>query len=115
MGAKKLSSVPRHNFCVCGPIFKIFFTLKAVFMDNAECNKLRSGTYQSPKRNTTLDMYLIFRYQETGSIRPGVIGGSKPRVATPEVEKKIEDYKRENPGIFSWEIREQLVKVSSVL
>ena len=50
------------------------------------------------------------RYQETGSIRPGVIGGSKPRVATPEVENKIEEYKKDNPGIFSWEIRERLVK-----
>ncbi|CAG2159860.1 unnamed protein product, partial [Oppiella nova] len=53
---------------------------------------------------------ILNRYQETGSIRPGVIGGSKPRVATPEVEKKIEEYKRENPGIFSWEIRDRLVK-----
>ena len=34
-----------------------------------------------------------------------MIGGSKPRVATPE----IEEYKRDNPGIFSWEIRERLV------
>lgn len=48
--------------------------------------------------------------KETGSIRPGVIGGSKPRVATPEVETRIEEYKRENPGIFSWEIRDRLVK-----
>lgn len=54
---------------------------------------------------------ILNRYQETGSIRPGVIGGSKPRVATPEVEKRIEDYKKENPGIFSWEIRERLIKV----
>ncbi|PSN58215.1 Segmentation protein paired [Blattella germanica] len=36
---------------------------------------------------------ILNRYQETGSIRPGVIGGSKPRVATPEVEQRIEDYK----------------------
>ena len=57
---------------------------------------------------------ILNRYQETGSIRPGVIGGSKPRVATPEVEKKIEDYKKENPGIFSWEIREQLIKVRTI-
>lgn len=49
-------------------------------------------------------------FQETGSIRPGVIGGSKPRVATPEVENRIEEYKRDNPGIFSWEIRDRLVK-----
>lgn len=55
---------------------------------------------------------ILNRYQETGSIRPGVIGGSKPRVATPEVEQKIEDYKKENPGIFSWEIREKLIQVS---
>ena len=39
-----------------------------------------------------------------------MIGGSKPRVATPEVESKIEEYKRDNPGIFSWEIRERLVR-----
>lgn len=54
---------------------------------------------------------ILNRYQETGSIRPGVIGGSKPRVATPEVEARIEDMKRQNPGIFSWEIREKLIKV----
>nr|KAG5700201.1 hypothetical protein BaRGS_011044 [Batillaria attramentaria] len=53
---------------------------------------------------------ILQRYQETGSIRPGVIGGSKPRVATPEVEKRIEDYKKENPGVFSWEIRDKLLK-----
>ena len=55
---------------------------------------------------------ILNRYQETGSIRPGVIGGSKPRVATPEIENRIEDMKKENPGIFSWEIRERLIKVS---
>ncbi|ODM92648.1 Protein gooseberry-neuro [Orchesella cincta] len=53
---------------------------------------------------------ILNRYQETGSIRPGVIGGSKPRVATPEVETKIEEYKRDNPAIFSWEIRDRLIK-----
>lgn len=55
---------------------------------------------------------ILNRYQETGSIRPGVIGGSKPRVATPEVEGRIDDMKRRNPGIFSWEIRDKLIKVS---
>ncbi|XP_070169537.1 protein gooseberry-neuro [Polyergus mexicanus] len=53
---------------------------------------------------------ILNRYQETGSIRPGVIGGSKPRVATPEVEARIEELKRDNPGIFSWEIRDKLMK-----
>ena len=55
---------------------------------------------------------ILNRYQETGSIRPGVIGGSKPRVATPEVEAKIEEYKREQPTIFAHEIRERLIQVS---
>ncbi|XP_063850827.1 protein gooseberry-neuro-like isoform X1 [Scylla paramamosain] len=53
---------------------------------------------------------ILNRYQETGSIRPGVIGGSKPKVTTPDIEKRIDDYKKENPGVFSWEIRDRLVK-----
>ncbi|XP_053670914.1 protein gooseberry-neuro [Anopheles nili] len=57
---------------------------------------------------------ILNRYQETGSIRPGVIGGSKPKVATPEVEARIEDMKKMNPGIFSWEIREKLIKTTSL-
>ncbi|KAL1498379.1 hypothetical protein ABEB36_009186 [Hypothenemus hampei] len=53
---------------------------------------------------------ILNRYQETGSVRPGVIGGSKPRVATAEVEARIEQLKKEQPGIFSWEIRDRLTK-----
>ncbi len=41
--------------------------------------------------------------------QPGMIGGSKPKVATPEVVAKIESYKVENPTIFAWEIRERLI------
>lgn len=44
--------------------------------------------------------------------QPGMIGGSKPKVATPEVVGKIESYKRENPTIFAWEIREKLISDS---
>ena len=40
---------------------------------------------------------------------PGTVGGSKPKVATPEVVGKIESYKVENPTIFAWEIRERLI------
>ncbi|KAL2715623.1 protein gooseberry-like isoform X1 [Vespula squamosa] len=57
---------------------------------------------------------ILNRYQETGSIRPGVIGGSKPRVATPEVESRIEDLKRQNPNLLSWEIKERLIKQDGV-
>lgn len=42
----------------------------------------------------------------------GMIGGSKPKVATPEVVTKIESYKRDNPTIFAWEIREKLISDS---
>lgn len=52
---------------------------------------------------------MLHRYYETGSIRPGVIGGSKPKVATPKVVDKIADYKRQNPTMFAWEIRDRLL------
>ena len=53
---------------------------------------------------------MVCRYFETGSIKPGVIGGSKPKVATPKVVTKIEEYKAENPSIFAWEIRDRLLQ-----
>ena len=85
---------------------------------------------------------ILNRYQETGSIRPGVIGGSKPKTngtgsansgsihSTSTggggggggggngnsdgngVERKMDDYRRDNPNIFSWEIRDRLIKVT---
>uniref|UniRef100_A0A8C2BB81 Paired box 3b n=1 Tax=Cyprinus carpio TaxID=7962 RepID=A0A8C2BB81_CYPCA len=53
---------------------------------------------------------ILCRYQETGSIRPGAIGGSKSKTTSPDVEKRVEEYKREKPGIFSWEIQDKLLK-----
>ncbi|KAL3110127.1 hypothetical protein niasHT_015730 [Heterodera trifolii] len=35
---------------------------------------------------------------------------TKPKVATPSVVAKIEQYKREQPTIFAWEIRERLIE-----
>ncbi|XP_077999057.1 paired box protein Pax-5-like isoform X2 [Glandiceps talaboti] len=52
---------------------------------------------------------ILGRYYETGSIKPGVIGGSKPKVATPKVVNKIAEYKRQNPTMFAWEIRDRLL------
>ena len=53
---------------------------------------------------------ILGRYYETGAIRPGSIGGSKPKVATPPVVAKIVQYKQQNPTIFAWEIRDRLVE-----
>ncbi|PIO59671.1 paired box' domain protein, partial [Teladorsagia circumcincta] len=39
-----------------------------------------------------------------------VIGGSKPKVATPRVVGCIAAYKRANPTMFAWEIREKLLQ-----
>ncbi|ETN64799.1 paired box protein Pax-6 [Anopheles darlingi] len=52
---------------------------------------------------------ILGRYYETGSIRPRAIGGSKPRVATPEVVSKISQFKNNCPNIFAWEIRDKLL------
>jgi len=54
-------------------------------------------------------IYICYRYYETGSIKPGVIGGSKPKVATPSVVDAITRYKVENPTMFAWEIRDRLL------
>nr|CAD2177007.1 unnamed protein product [Meloidogyne enterolobii] len=41
---------------------------------------------------------ILGRFYETGSIKPGVIGGSKPKVATPEVVHAIARYKLNKPN-----------------
>lgn len=52
---------------------------------------------------------ILARYNETGSILPGAIGGSKPRVTTPKVVAYIRQLKLNDPGIFAWEIRDRLL------
>ncbi|XP_059474293.1 paired box protein Pax-1 isoform X2 [Neocloeon triangulifer] len=52
---------------------------------------------------------ILARYHETGSILPGAIGGSKPRVTTPRVVGYIRELKTKDPGIFAWEIRDRLL------
>ncbi len=61
---------------------------------------------------------ILNRYQETGSIKPGIIGGSGGKNNNNKaadnkdetIDKRIEEYRAENPGIFSWEIRDKLVE-----
>ncbi|CAF5200323.1 unnamed protein product, partial [Rotaria magnacalcarata] len=49
-------------------------------------------------------------YRLFGTTHPGLIGGSKPKVATPDVVRRIREYKGNNPQIFAWQIRESLQK-----
>jgi paired box protein 5 len=58
---------------------------------------------------TDFCLFFFFRYHETGSIRPGIIGGSKPKVATSKVVNAINNYKSQAPTMFAWEIRERLI------
>lgn len=52
---------------------------------------------------------ILTRYYQTGSIRPGSIGGSKPKqVTTPQVVKRIIELKCQSPTLFAWEIRDLL-------
>ena len=59
-------------------------------------------------------LFLLFithvHYFDPGSYQINSVGGSKPKVATPEVITKIEQYKMQNSTIFAWEIREKLIK-----
>ncbi|XP_015791403.1 paired box protein Pax-1 [Tetranychus urticae] len=53
---------------------------------------------------------ILAKFAETGSIMPGAIGGSKPRVSTPLVKRKIKEYKDSNNSLFAWEIRDKLLQ-----
>lgn len=52
---------------------------------------------------------ILNRYRKTGSINPGQIGGSKPKVTTNNVVDKVRRYKTDNPQMFAWEIRQKLL------
>ena len=62
-----------------------------------------------PARECNFQHFLHCRYYETGNYKAGVIGGSKPKVATPPVVDAISKYKKENPTMFAWEIRDRLL------
>lgn len=53
---------------------------------------------------------ILCRYQETGTVDPGIVTLNKPRDVTPEIEEKIDLYRKENGGIFSWEVRDRLLR-----
>ncbi|KAM9026044.1 paired box protein Pax-4 [Ara ararauna] len=51
---------------------------------------------------------ILGHYYRTGAMGPKAMGGSKPRMATPEVVARIAQMKLEQPSLFAWEIRRQL-------
>ncbi|XP_062569556.1 paired box protein Pax-2-B-like [Saccostrea cucullata] len=53
---------------------------------------------------------LLKKFRNTGFYTAGSTGGSKPKVAVPEVVDIIMKYKDENPTMFAWEIRDRLIK-----
>ncbi|XP_078373955.1 segmentation protein paired-like [Oculina patagonica] len=55
---------------------------------------------------------LLSKYRKTGSIQPGGEGVGRPRVITPCIEQRILEYGKEQPRLFSWEIRDRLVQES---
>ncbi|RVE67317.1 hypothetical protein OJAV_G00101690 [Oryzias javanicus] len=52
---------------------------------------------------------ILNRYNKTGTLQPGIMGGSKPKVATPIVVQRILQLKHKNPSMFAWEIHDRLV------
>lgn len=54
---------------------------------------------------------ILNRYEETGSFRPGVIGGSKPRNTTPEIETRVLDIRKQDPSLMSSQIKDKLIQM----
>ena len=52
---------------------------------------------------------LLSKYSDTGSFEPGRATRKTSRDVSTEVKNKIEEYRRACPGIFSWEVRNQLM------
>lgn len=52
---------------------------------------------------------LLSKYQETGNLDPSQNMG-RPRVITADIDRKIDQYLREDPGAFCWELREHLLR-----
>ncbi|KAL8222597.1 UNVERIFIED_CONTAM: hypothetical protein K2H54_077594 [Gekko kuhli] len=51
---------------------------------------------------------ILTRYRQSGVIQPKAVGGSRPRLSTPEVVSRIAQLKQEQPSLFAWEIRREL-------
>ena len=52
---------------------------------------------------------LLAKYNETGSFEAGRARRKTSRDVSKEVRSKIEEFKGENPSIFSWELKDKLL------
>jgi len=53
---------------------------------------------------------ILGRYRETGTVDPGIVGLNKVRDVTTEIEEKFYHNRKENGAIFSWEVRDRLLR-----
>ncbi|XP_054844479.1 paired box protein Pax-4 [Eublepharis macularius] len=51
---------------------------------------------------------ILTRYHQSGVIQPKIMGGSQPRMSTPQVVARIVQLKQAQPSIFACEIRRKL-------
>ncbi|XP_068741341.1 paired box protein Pax-3-like [Montipora capricornis] len=52
---------------------------------------------------------LLSKYQESGNVDP-VQNTGRPRVITADIERRIDQYRTQDPGAFCWELREHLLR-----
>ncbi|XP_062990531.1 paired box protein Pax-4 [Elgaria multicarinata webbii] len=51
---------------------------------------------------------ILTRFYQMGVVQPKAMGGSRPRLSTPQVVARVAQMKQEQPSLFAWEIRGKL-------